>query len=72
MKALVHARPVRATRRDLFTELRDGKTMLAQMVGERMGYAYASFDDDVARGGASRPSRDAWLMNQPAISRSVN
>ena len=29
-----------------------GKTTLAQVVGERMGYGYISFDDDVARGAA--------------------
>ena len=29
-----------------------GKTTLARMVGERMGYAYVDFDDDVARGAA--------------------
>lgn len=29
-----------------------GKTTLAQTVGTRMGYAYTSFDDDVARGAA--------------------
>jgi predicted AAA+ superfamily ATPase len=29
-----------------------GKTTLARMVGERMGYAYVNFDDDVARGAA--------------------
>jgi predicted AAA+ superfamily ATPase len=29
-----------------------GKTTLARVVGERMGYAYVSFDDDVARGAA--------------------
>jgi predicted AAA+ superfamily ATPase len=29
-----------------------GKTTLARMVGERMGYAYLDFDDDVARGAA--------------------
>lgn len=28
------------------------KTTLARVVGERMGYAYLSFDDDVARGAA--------------------
>jgi uncharacterized protein len=27
-----------------------GKTTLARVVGERMGYAYVNFDDDVARG----------------------
>ena len=29
-----------------------GKTTLARVVGERMGYAYVNFDDDVARGAA--------------------
>ena len=29
-----------------------GKTTLARVVGERMGYAYFNFDDDVARGAA--------------------
>ncbi|MHB1047393.1 MAG: ATP-binding protein [Thermoanaerobaculia bacterium] len=29
-----------------------GKTTLARVVGDRLGYAYVSFDDDVARGGA--------------------
>jgi len=29
-----------------------GKTTLARIVGERMGYAYVNFDDDVARGAA--------------------
>jgi len=29
-----------------------GKTTLARMVGEPMGYAYVTFDDDVARGAA--------------------
>ena len=29
-----------------------GKTTLAQVVGERMGYGYITFDDDVARGAA--------------------
>src|SRR5712691_11219972 len=29
-----------------------GKTTLARVVGERLGYAYLSFDDDVARGAA--------------------
>ena len=29
-----------------------GKTTLARMVGERMGYAYVNFDDDVARSAA--------------------
>jgi len=29
-----------------------GKTTLARAVGERMGYAYVNFDDDVARGAA--------------------
>lgn len=29
-----------------------GKTTLARVVGERMGYTYISFDDDVARGAA--------------------
>jgi predicted AAA+ superfamily ATPase len=29
-----------------------GKTTLAQVVGERIGYAYVNFDDDVARAAA--------------------
>ena len=29
-----------------------GKTTLARVVGDRMGYAYVNFDDDVARGAA--------------------
>jgi predicted AAA+ superfamily ATPase len=29
-----------------------GKTTLARAVGDRMGYAYVNFDDDVARGAA--------------------
>ena len=29
-----------------------GKTTLARVVGDRLRYAYVSFDDDVARGGA--------------------
>ena len=29
-----------------------GKTTLAQVVGDRLGYAYFSFDDDAARGAA--------------------
>jgi uncharacterized protein len=36
-----------------------GKTTLARMVGERMGYAYVNFDDDVARGAAEADPRFA-------------
>jgi predicted AAA+ superfamily ATPase len=32
-----------------------GKTTLARLVGERLGYTYLSFDDEVARASAKCP-----------------
>ena len=41
-----------------------GKTTLAQVVGNPMGYAYISFDDDVARAAA-----DGWLRGRSPATR---